>query len=524
MAKIETKIGKDVIESLTLGMYEDARFIYREYVQNSADQIDLAIENGLLNAEKGGGIEIEINATDKRIAIFDNATGIQAGLVPSILKNIAKSTKDRTKNKGFRGIGRLGGLGYCDKLIFETSFAGEATKSRLIWDAQKLKAIINNRATKEDAAWVIDEVTELHIEDEKEDTHYFKVVLEGVTNDTLLDKEHIYEYLSMVAPVSFSKGFIFKDQIYQKAASLDYTIDEYAVFVNGDQVFKGYTSSIYDGEANNKRKIDEIHDIETFELRSSKDKLLVWGWYGVSSFTKMIPKVNIARNLRLRKGNIQIGLEDVLVKLFKEDRGTKYFFGELHVVDPNLIPNARRDYFLENSELKEFEQLAKLKFEQLHKLYHFSSKVRSEQRKIDDFVAFSKEFEEKSVKTGFTDDKEKKEYQKKLEAKQAKAKSAERKLERTMERVQEVPTAQKKVFEKVVGDMVGEQQESIVEQVVEHVTTVQESNKTKYITDDIDKLNNKGKKIVTRVFSVIDRVLPKDLANILKEKIKEELQ
>lgn len=36
-------IGKDVIESLTLSMYDDSKFIYREYIQNSADQIDKAI-------------------------------------------------------------------------------------------------------------------------------------------------------------------------------------------------------------------------------------------------------------------------------------------------------------------------------------------------------------------------------------------------------------------------------------------------------------------------------------------------
>ena len=44
MDKSKTTIGKDVIESLTLGMYEDSRFIFREYIQNSADQIDKAVE------------------------------------------------------------------------------------------------------------------------------------------------------------------------------------------------------------------------------------------------------------------------------------------------------------------------------------------------------------------------------------------------------------------------------------------------------------------------------------------------
>ena len=33
MAKYLPHIGKTVIETLTLGMYENAHFIYREYVQ-----------------------------------------------------------------------------------------------------------------------------------------------------------------------------------------------------------------------------------------------------------------------------------------------------------------------------------------------------------------------------------------------------------------------------------------------------------------------------------------------------------
>lgn len=43
MAKQRTPIiGKNIIESLTLGMYENPFCIYREYIQNSADAIDKA--------------------------------------------------------------------------------------------------------------------------------------------------------------------------------------------------------------------------------------------------------------------------------------------------------------------------------------------------------------------------------------------------------------------------------------------------------------------------------------------------
>ncbi|MBK7988387.1 MAG: ATP-binding protein [Ignavibacteria bacterium] len=154
----KTVIGKDVIESLTIGMYDDSRFIYREYIQNAADQIDKARQQGLV---EDGEIHIIIDPAKKFISIEDDATGIEENKVVEILKNIAQSTKQRGVDKGFRGIGRLGGLGYCEKLVFETSFKGESVKSIMTWDALKLKSIINNRNQKEEASAVIDAVTSL---------------------------------------------------------------------------------------------------------------------------------------------------------------------------------------------------------------------------------------------------------------------------------------------------------------------------------------------------------------------------
>ena len=514
MVRSATKIGKDVIESLTLGMYEDSRFIYREYIQNCADQIDKAVDETLINSLRDGKIEIEINPSARSITIYDNATGIETSKVESILKDIAQSTKDRTKNKGFRGIGRLGGLAYCDKLIFETSYKGEAIKSFLVWDSQKLKAIINNRAKREEATAVVDEVVDFYTEEEEPNTHFFKVILEGVSNKSLLNKKDIYQYLSMVAPVPYNKGFIFKDNIYEKAKEFDYKIDEYTIFVNRDQVFKSYTTSIYKGENGSKSRVDEVYDIETFEIRNNKNKLLAWGWYSISRFEKAMPSINIARGIRLRKGNIQIGLEDTLVKLFKEPRGTKYFFGEVHAVSSELIPNARRDYFLDNSDLRTFEKLIRNKFEELHKLYYFSSKIRNEKKKIDDFITFTKEFEEKTNKDGFTNKEEQNNFQERFETIKEKAIIAEKELEKAEEKANNSSTAQKKVFKKVVGDN---------EPKVEKVNISEENGKTKYMTDDISRLNRKDRKLVSKILSVIDSVLTKELAENLKTKIVEEL-
>ncbi|MEM7369425.1 MAG: ATP-binding protein [Bacteroidota bacterium] len=495
-------------------MYEDARFIFREYIQNSADQIDKAAETGLFNDLREGRIEIDINLHDRSISIYDNATGIQSAKVASTLKDIAQSKKDRTKSKGFRGIGRLGGLAYCDKLIFETSYQGEPTKSRLIWDAKHLKSIINNRSEKEEATAVIDEVTTFQEEGEDRNAHYFTVTLEGVSNEQLLDKESVYLYLSMVSPVPYNKGFIYKGKIYDKAKELNYPIDEYSIFLNKDQIFKRYTTSIYQGEPGNKSKIDEIYDVEFFEIKNREDLLLAWGWHSISKLEKVMPAINLARSIRLRKGNIQIGLEDAMVKLFKEPRGTKYFFGEIHCISPDLIPNARRDYFLETDTLKAFEKMARSKFDELYKLYHFSSKVRSETRKIDALTAFTQEYEKKA-QTGFRDFDEEESYREELETRKEKAKEAKQKLEKVQEQVDTMSSAQKKVFEKIVGK---------TEPTID-TTPIPESNgKPKFITDDISRLSRKEKKLVSRIFGVIGKVLTQELGDNLIEKIKEELQ
>src|SRR5690554_474578 len=116
----EYVFGANIIENLTTGMYKDSKVIYREYIQNSCDQIDKAVASGLLG-EGEGKIEIWLDFDQRKITIEDNATGIPASEFVRTLSNIADSDKQLGKNKGFRGIGRLCGLAYCKELVFTSS-------------------------------------------------------------------------------------------------------------------------------------------------------------------------------------------------------------------------------------------------------------------------------------------------------------------------------------------------------------------------------------------------------------------
>lgn len=510
-SRSKTIIGKDVIESLTLGMYDDSRFIYREYIQNAADQIDKARQLGLVQE---GEIHITIDPVKKFISIEDDATGIEGGKVVGILKNIAQSTKQRGVDKGFRGIGRLGGLGYCEHLIFETSFKGEAIKSILIWDAQKLKAIINNRTIKEEAVDVIDAVTTLVQKEEDINKHYFKVSLIGVTNKDLLDVKEIRIYLSMVAPVPFNKSFVYAKRIYDEVRKEGIILDEYRTFVNTEQLFKGYNSYIYEGtDSSNRKKIGEVIDILFFKDHDKENNKLFWGWYGITEKNQSLNQINFARGFRLRKSNIQIGDEETLSKLHRDKRFQFYFFGEVHGLHSELIPNARRDYFSETEICLEFENKLRSFFHTtIHKLCYTASDVNSAVKAINSYNEIVEQFEKKKEE-GFIDKSEHKAFLENIEKKKELALKAKSKLESIQEKSSNTPTPITKIIERATSN---------------HTLTVREGvdpNSTEKPTlraDKLSKLNREQRKFLGNIYRVIRNVLPKETAELLIQKIEED--
>ena len=88
MSKIT--IGKYTLESLTTGMYIDPLILFREYIQNSSDAIDDAINKGIITKEESR-IDVNLDKTNRQIEIKDNGIGI------------SKSDLPRVFDKGFTG-------------------------------------------------------------------------------------------------------------------------------------------------------------------------------------------------------------------------------------------------------------------------------------------------------------------------------------------------------------------------------------------------------------------------------------
>ncbi|MDR2171142.1 MAG: ATP-binding protein [Planctomycetaceae bacterium] len=516
MQEQEYRFGANIIENLTTGMYQDSKVIYREYIQNACDQIDKAIEEGILQQNEGQ-IEIWFDQNNRTVTIRDNATGITAADFQRVLGNIADSDKDFSKDKGFRGIGRLCGLAYCRELIFESKAKGENIISKVICNAQKMRNLIteHHKGKKHEAGFVLKQI--FHFETEQTDNnndHYFTVELKGINdeNNDLLDKIAIKNYLSFVAPVPYQNTFRFRTNIKKYAQEKNYNIDEYNIKLDGEQIFKNYTDKIKDNKG---ECTDEIFDIEFYDVKDENGNLLAWMWLGLSKFDKVLPKkTNPMRSFRLRKGNIQIGNEDVLQKLFNEERGQNYFVGEVFAVSTDLIPNSQRDYFNETPTRRNFEDSLQNFFSKdLYKIYYDGSKINSSVKKITDYEKDKTEYNKKE-KTGiFINEEQKKNEYEKLKDKRLKAENAQNEIKKINEKAKENGGVYGQIIEQVINKVVKE------ENCLKPAPLPIQRPIQKRRTDELGKFNSKERKIIERVFEIIHLEMDTETADKLIDKI-----
>lgn len=515
-------IGKNILDNLTTGMYSDSRVIYREYIQNACDQIDLAVKLGII-ARQEGQVDIYIDSSKRYISILDNATGVKSASFINDLGDIANSNKRIGENKGFRGIGRLCGLAYCKTLKFKTSYLGENIASVMTCDAKRMREmLVENKKYTIDEIW--ETIVEYSIVSEESEKHYFEVEMIDINheNTDLLDEKRIKEYLNFVAPVPYKNTFILRSSIYSYAREQGCTIDEYCIQINGQQIFKEYTTKIKELNGSNLKNYDEISKLEFQNFYGEEGNLIAWMWYGLSRFEKSIPKVNQMRGLRIRSGNIQIGNDDVVQDLFKENRGNYYFVGEIFAEDDKLIPNSQRDYFNENETRVKFEdELRTYFYDVLHRLYYDANRLKNAYKKQEDYVSKVDEYNKKTSENGFVNEEEKQKLKFAIDKAEREVEEARKQIDKFKEVGEESPISevQKSIENKFEAKKLQKQVEE-----KEIVKTEVLDRKKQYITSSMSRLSKSERKLVSRLLTIINDVAPKDMAEKIIDKIKEELR
>lgn len=351
------QVGKYTLESLTTGMYSDPKIVYREYIQNSVDSLEHAVSLGMLE-QQSMRIDIIVNADESYISIKDNGTGISATEAAQTLMNVGNSKKRNANNRGFRGIGRLGGMSYCDTLIFTTSAENEKVKTVVSFDCKKLRhLLVPDKYEDMSLSAVLEEITTIETFPEKEEKHYLCVKMADVNGfSDLLDINAAKSYISQVAPLPYqSRHFIYTSQLKSYLSDNGYVVEEFPIFVGENEsdlepIYKPNKSRFRSDRG--KRTVDEISSMKYFDV-TVDGVLYALGWYGHCGWYGFLSEKELS-GFRVRKGNILIGDSHTMNVIFKEARFNGWTQGEIFIVTDKLIPNARRDDFEQNDAYYKF--------------------------------------------------------------------------------------------------------------------------------------------------------------------------
>lgn len=350
--------GAFVIETLTLGMYGEARNALREYVQNAFDSLREAVAADVVASEQAK-VHITMGADKTSLMIRDNGMGLSVNNAVDTLAAIGASSKNYRKNAGFRGIGRLAGIVFCNKLTFSTKASGENEKTVVEFKAKELREKLAPEGEySADAAETLTSTVVAYREAAPDlNEHFFEVKLEGFENPPAecVDKSLLKSFLSQVSPIPYSADFSFASTIVEQGRKQKIDVETIKLFVReGDEeyeeLFKPYGK---DFAVKNKRV-----EVSTEIVASPSGRW--WGWVGRPKLSGGI-KDQDSRGIRVRVRNIQIDDTKIIREIFAVSRlaDTKlrssyarfadWYVGEIFLDPKAAIPNARRDGFEENA-------------------------------------------------------------------------------------------------------------------------------------------------------------------------------
>ena len=365
--QVDPFFGGFVLETLTIGLYGEARSAIREYLQNGLDAVLQATDHGLVSKADA---QITITLQDNALVIRDNGIGLSSEVAVPTLSSIGASAKDYREQAGFRGIGRLAGIAFCNSLIFRTKAKGERFVTKVRFDAKQLRADMSPASG---GRLSLLQLLAKNVKASRHptrhiDRHFFEVTMEDLVNppSESTDVDQMVDFVGQVAPVSYHRDFLFKSQIEAAATARHFgqwsrKVDRVSgleqvriVVKRGDREVE--VAKPYHGTFTVGRDAVALNDILIYDPPSKR----WWGWIG----KKLEPgayKDEATKAIRVRLRNIQIGGTQLMGDLFSsvEDatsygRFNDWYVGEIFVDPTFVIPNSRRDGFEDNSDWETF--------------------------------------------------------------------------------------------------------------------------------------------------------------------------
>lgn len=349
----EPVMGKRILETLTSSLYFDPSVLFREYVQNS---LDSKIHCGM--SIDDFNVEIVINKKDKKITITDNGPGIPFEEFNKKMVSFGGSTKSR-EEIGYRGIGRLSALPFCDKLIFKNKTINNTQIQVCEWDSKAYKNFLDD-GKDQSLESIFDEICSFKTEESSECNQCFSVVIENYTEEieSIICDKGFESRLKKLLPLKYNPNFTKSSEIisaYKEYLHKDMNQYMCNVSLDGVPLYKEYSN-------------DELGAIGIRTVRiaiKSGSELqtigFIWHTFDQKIEVRDSWKKNGIEGIFVRSKNIQMGsnftiankLDGIAAMTYSEMYATlRGVSGELHICTNLLEDNSGRDWFKPSSELR----------------------------------------------------------------------------------------------------------------------------------------------------------------------------
>jgi len=246
--RINPVIGPRLLETITSALYEDPIIIFREYVQNSVDAYNWAIDVDNLEPIEDFLVNIRIDREKRYIQILDNGYGIMKEEFLNEMTTIGSSKKSKFKNQiGFRGIGRLSAMPSCKRLVFTNKLKGSNEIQIFEWKGKEFNDLLN-LGEEPDFVNMINKIADTSTDTYRGNVnnHFFKVEIFGYKDaiSELIEDPKFEEKLCLVLPLKYSKEFKSQKKIkdeYEKY--MCQSLDKFSLNVkyNNKKLYKPYT-------------------------------------------------------------------------------------------------------------------------------------------------------------------------------------------------------------------------------------------------------------------------------------------
>jgi hypothetical protein len=376
-------VGSFLLESLTTGMYIEPRDCIREYVQNGLDAIESARNSRprLLNPE-AGTIKVMVDTDGDMIRIVDDGVGIPAENVWETLTSIGASKKELRRSAGFRGIGRLAGIAYCDTLEFRCKAKGETHTTVLRFNAVAIREALSKGESDVEGAFRAS-ISMGEAELAPADRHGIEVRMIGIADapSELRSVGDITEYLSTVAPIDYREGWSGRRAVLEHATRVGIGVPVISLRIGtGEADLQQVYKPIPDSTIAGKGRSTKLTDIRFFAGGEVSGRRW-WGWFADTPLYGQIVDANVA-GIRVRVRNISLDGTDIMTRIFLKrgpsfGRLVQWHVGEIFVEALKVIPNARRDGFEDTPEWRDLAEEIFLQVDPLMSAAHAATKSRS---------------------------------------------------------------------------------------------------------------------------------------------------